>query len=112
MILLLITTIIFIIIVIIIRLIAPTLPLLIWLVIFGLFVFFIYEYYSNNHIENNQTCIKTGCSGQICSSEPKISTCEWRCEYDCYRNALCKKINGQCQWEIDDKIKDCLKKCN
>lgn len=56
-------------------------------------------------------CIKTGCSGQICSNKPIMSTCEWTCEDACVRSAKCKNINNSCQWDIDENIQDCLNKC-
>lgn len=59
----------------------------------------------------NKDCIVAGCSGQLCIDNPNkgISTCEWREEYACYRNATCKKqSNGQCGWTMDEDLKHCL----
>ena len=87
----------------------------IWIIVTFLILFLICDYLFNNksHMPNNQNkCIKTGCSGQICSDVPKMSTCEWKCEDACVRNAQCKNINGSCQWEIDNDIKNCLEKCS
>lgn len=100
--------------VIIIHSLAPKLSWLIWVAIVGLIIFMVYEYNAQNNNSSNSSgnqCIKTGCSGQICSSEPKISTCEWKCENGCYRNATCKKINNKCQWEVTDSINKCLDDC-
>lgn len=48
------------------------------------------------------SCIVGGCSGQYCTDEsegPVISTCEWRPEYACFRDALCEvQTTGECGW--------------
>ncbi len=54
-------------------------------------------------------CLPTGCSGQICADTNVITTCEWRPEYACYRNARCStQNNGDCGWVMDDELKRCL----
>src|SRR5438552_12856421 len=47
-----------------------------------------------------QKCYRTGCSGQICSSNPNIiTTCEWRPEYEQYRHANCVWLPSKgCTW--------------
>lgn len=93
--------------------IAPNLSLMVWVIIIGLSIFIIYEYYFNLNQKGGfkNVCIKTGCSGQICSNEPKISTCEWKCEYNCYKKAKCMSINGECQWDVNEEMKNCLNSC-
>ncbi len=56
-----------------------------------------------------KTCRPTGCSGQICSDEDIASTCEYRSEYACYRNAECKRqSNGSCGWTQSSTLLACL----
>ncbi len=56
-------------------------------------------------------CRPTGCSGQVCSDEPVITTCEWRPEYDCYRAATCARgPDGACGWVQDDALRACLER--
>lgn len=86
------------------------------LIFISLIIYFIYQ---NNNIfsENNapmsnpNSCVISGCSGQICSNEPQVSTCEYKCEYGCYKNANCRNINGVCKWETGDKFRHCLNDC-
>ena len=61
-------------------------------------------------------CVVGGCSGQLCSESSGenggglVSTCEWREEYGCYRNARCEKQqNGQCGWTQTTTLLSCLK---
>jgi len=54
-------------------------------------------------------CIITGCSSHICADEDVITTCEFRPEYVCYQNALCKRdLNNQCGWEETKELSLCL----
>ena len=54
-------------------------------------------------------CRKTGCSGQICSDEDVVTTCEFRAEYACYRAAACERqANGQCGWTMSAELARCL----
>lgn len=66
-------------------------------------------YSSEKNIEN--TCVKAGCSGQLCLDKDAlyIDTCEWKPEYSCYKDAMCTKIDGVCQWVKDDSLMSCLK---
>lgn len=87
----------------------------IWVIVTFLIIFLLYDYLFNNksNIPSNQNkCVKTGCSGQICSNVPVMSTCEWKCEDACVRGAKCENVDGSCQWEVDDNIKKCLEKCH
>jgi hypothetical protein len=54
-------------------------------------------------------CIKTGCSGQICSDHEVISTCEYKPEYECYKKATCERqANGDCGFTKTKELTDCL----
>ncbi|NTV30963.1 hypothetical protein HGA91_03240 [candidate division WWE3 bacterium] len=54
-------------------------------------------------------CIITGCSGQICSDQEMYTTCEYKDEYACYRNAKCERqSNGKCGWTMDNSLSQCL----
>lgn len=55
-------------------------------------------------------CVTTGCSGQICAAEHRVSTCEWREEYACYRQPTtsCGCNNGTCGWAQTDELANCL----
>ena len=56
-----------------------------------------------------KACRPTGCSGQICSDEDVVSTCEFRPEYACYRTAQCKRqANGSCGWTQSSGLLACL----
>lgn len=60
--------------------------------------------------ETDADCVVTGCSGQICASEPMASTCEWREEYACYGEPTtsCGCNAGQCGWAQTDELAACL----
>ncbi len=56
-------------------------------------------------------CYVGGCSGQLCSNNPDglASTCEWREEYACYREATCEvQPSGQCGWTPTAELNACL----
>jgi hypothetical protein len=54
-------------------------------------------------------CRPTGCSGQLCSDEEVITTCEYRAEYTCYKSAECKRqADGTCGWRQTQALKQCL----
>lgn len=54
-------------------------------------------------------CVVSGCSNQICASEPLLATCEFRPEYACYKTAKCEvQANGQCGWTQTAELKSCL----
>lgn len=55
------------------------------------------------------TCIRTGCSGQLCAEQPLVSTCEFKPEYACYQKATCElQNNGQCGFTPTDQLVQCL----
>ncbi len=67
-------------------------------------------------LENNG-CVVSGCSGQLCISEKEaqngggVSTCEFRAEYACYKEASCEpQPSGKCGWTETAQLKMCLKK--
>src|SRR3989344_8635370 len=54
-------------------------------------------------------CLATGCSGQICSDEDVISTCEYKAEYACYKTAKCERQeDGKCGWTPTEDLVTCL----
>jgi eight-cysteine-cluster-containing protein len=54
-------------------------------------------------------CTVSGCSGQVCADQPVGTTCEFRPEYACYRNARCaRQADGQCGWIPTDELRRCL----
>lgn len=58
-------------------------------------------------------CIETGCSGQICASEPMASTCEWKCEYGCLEFATCEpQAASACGWTYSPEYEACLADCD
>jgi len=59
---------------------------------------------------SRKPCIKTGCSRQVCSDEEVITTCEYRSEYDCYKQARCERqANGECGFTQTRELTTCLK---
>ena len=58
---------------------------------------------------STKPCIKTGCSGQVCSDQDVVTTCEYRTEYECYKKAACERqANGECGWTQTPELKNCL----
>ncbi len=56
-------------------------------------------------------CHRTGCSGQVCSDEDVVTTCEWKPEYACYREATCARgPDGACGWVEDQALRACLER--
>ncbi len=56
-------------------------------------------------------CRPTGCSGQVCSDEDVVTTCEFRPEYQCYKDpgARCERqSNGDCGWTQTVDLVACL----
>jgi hypothetical protein len=61
-------------------------------------------------------CVRAGCSSHLCvegnweGTSDVITTCEWRQEYACYRNATCaRQWNGQCGWTQTPQVRSCLR---
>jgi hypothetical protein len=56
-------------------------------------------------------CLKTGCSGQVCSDKEVITTCEFRAEYECYKKAACERqANGDCGFTQTAELTACLRR--
>jgi hypothetical protein len=54
-------------------------------------------------------CRRTGCSGEICAAQERMTACDWRPEYACYGDARCERLpDGQCGWVSDDSLSSCL----
>ncbi len=58
-------------------------------------------------------CAVAGCSGQLCVSTDEageiITTCEYRAEYACYKEASCEpQADGKCGWTQTSELKKCL----
>lgn len=62
-------------------------------------------------IPPKSACWSTGCSGQICSDEDMITTCEFRSDYACYKEsfAVCERQeSGECGWTESQELRQCL----
>ncbi len=56
-----------------------------------------------------KACVVSGCSGQICADEEMMSTCEFREEYACYKNAKCERqTSGKCGWTETAALRTCI----
>ncbi|HBC73141.1 MAG: hypothetical protein UX91_C0007G0056 [Candidatus Amesbacteria bacterium GW2011_GWB1_47_19] len=59
-------------------------------------------------------CITGGCSGEICQdtgTEPAISICIFKEEYNCLKHSVCEKqTNGICGWTQTPDYLDCINK--
>lgn len=54
-------------------------------------------------------CKVIGCSGQICSDQEIITTCEWIEAYACYQTAKCERqSDGKCGWTQTADLTRCL----
>ena len=55
-------------------------------------------------------CVAGGCSGTVCTDEEGVmTTCEWRPEYACYKDAECKRQDdGACGWTQSETLTACL----
>ena len=54
-------------------------------------------------------CVRTGCSGQICADSHRISTCEMRPQYACYKAAICERgADGACGFRQTPQLEACL----
>jgi len=63
-------------------------------------------------VENIGGCFVVGCSGQLCVEETEkdiVTTCEFREEYACYKEAKCEKQpDGKCGWTKSEQLAQCL----
>ncbi len=56
-------------------------------------------------------CMKTGCSGQVCSDQEVMTTCEYKAEYECYKKATCERqANGDCGFTPTPELNACLRR--
>ena len=54
-------------------------------------------------------CKPTGCSGTVCADEDVATTCEYKAEYACYRDATCERQDdGSCGWTQTPELQACL----
>ncbi len=54
-------------------------------------------------------CKPSGCSGTVCSDREIMTTCEYRPEYACYREATCtRQADGQCGWTMTPELEACV----
>jgi len=66
---------------------------------------------TKDQTSSRKPCIKTGCSRQVCSDEEVITTCEYRSEYDCYKQARCERQqDGKCGFTQTPELTACLKR--
>ncbi|MBK8936494.1 MAG: hypothetical protein IPM79_02290 [Polyangiaceae bacterium] len=61
-------------------------------------------------VGNDEPCVVTGCSGQICADEETASTCEWTDAYACYADVgICERdAEGVCGWRPTEELSACL----
>jgi len=60
---------------------------------------------------SQKPCMKTGCSGQVCSDKEVITTCEYRAEYECYKKATCERqATGDCGFTQTPELVSCLRR--
>lgn len=53
-------------------------------------------------------CRPSGCSGQVCSDEDRVTTCEYKPEYACYKKAICERqTDGKCGWTSTPEFSAC-----
>lgn len=54
-------------------------------------------------------CVIGGCSGEICAEEEMFSTCIFRPEAICYKDATCeRRTDGGCGWTQTPELTTCL----
>ena len=56
-------------------------------------------------------CVTTGCSGTVCAEadDGRMTTCEFKPEYACYRDATCaRQPDGACGWTQTKVLSACL----
>ncbi|MDP3974312.1 MAG: hypothetical protein Q8P92_05775 [Candidatus Daviesbacteria bacterium] len=63
-------------------------------------------------VENIGGCFVAGCSNQLCVDEEEkdiVTTCEFREEYECYKDALCERQkDGGCGWTQTKDLLECI----
>ena len=65
---------------------------------------------NGNGSVSDGACYVGGCSSHVCSDNPDVvTTCEWRPEYACYREATCERqTSGECGWTMTPALQACL----
>lgn len=60
----------------------------------------------------NKKCIITGCSSQVCSDRPQITTCEYKPEFGCYKAySQCERqADKLCGWTETPELINCLER--
>ncbi|MBI2064781.1 MAG: hypothetical protein HYT62_01865 [Candidatus Yanofskybacteria bacterium] len=65
--------------------------------------------WSSDSASGSGGCKITGCSGQVCAEEDVITSCEFKSEYACYKNAKCgRQEDGKCGWVPTEELVTCL----
>ena len=59
------------------------------------------------------SCVRAGCSQQLCvdagEASDIVTTCEYRAEYACYEAARCERqASGECGWTETTELRQCL----
>ena len=78
-----------------------------------LFVEEISDQATSTDAKSGNGCAIAGCSSQLCVSADEastiITTCEYRSEYACYKNAACEpQADGKCDWTQTPELQTCL----
>lgn len=61
------------------------------------------------HARVEDSCMVSGCSGELCADEPRVSPCIWHDAYVCYRTATCERQgDGACGWTPTAELDACL----
>ncbi len=68
------------------------------------------QFYTKITAGKANPCFTSGCSGQICSDQDVMSTCEWKPEYACYKQfGTCElQAGGKCGWTQTQDLQSCL----
>jgi hypothetical protein len=54
-------------------------------------------------------CMKTGCGGTVCDDEQVVTTCEFKPEHACYKDAICERQpDGNCGFTQSPELTACL----
>ena len=56
-------------------------------------------------------CVASGCSGEVCADEARVSPCIFRPEFACYKKTTCERqADGACGWTMTPTVQACLAK--
>lgn len=57
----------------------------------------------------DKECVASGCSGEVCADEARMSPCIFRPEFACYKKTKCERqADGQCGWTMTPAVQACL----